>query len=201
MFMTAPAMWVLKRLGLRGKFALVSVLGLGSMAGAGWAVQALPTLPALGVVLGAGALFLYVLWAFQAVLMQQLGQLSRAMAQATAGDLTVRVEAQGRDELAQMAQLLDKMVIALSSMVADVLSNAALVSHTGATLLQDNHLLAERTDQQCGANRGQRGANHRRRAKQCPGCHRRPAADTTRALQHGCGRGGDGQGRQFCRIH
>ena len=85
MFMTAPAMWVLKRLGLRGKFALVSVLGLGSMAGAGWAVQALPTLPALGVVLGAGALFLYVLWAFQAVLMQQLGQLSQAMAQATAG--------------------------------------------------------------------------------------------------------------------
>ena len=80
--------------------------------------------------------------------MQQLGQLSRAMAQATAGDLTVRVEAQGRDELAQMAQLLDKMVIALSSMVADVLSNAALVSHTGATLLQDNQLLAERTDQQ-----------------------------------------------------
>ena len=55
MFMTAPAMWVLKRLGLRGKFALVSVLGLGSMAGAGWAPQALPTLPALGVVLGAGA--------------------------------------------------------------------------------------------------------------------------------------------------
>ena len=100
------------------------------------------------MVLGAGALFLYVLWAFQAVLMQQLGQLSRAMAQATAGDLTVRVEAQGRDELAQMAQLLDKMVIALSSMVADVLSNAALVSHTGATLLQDNQLLAERTDQQ-----------------------------------------------------
>ena len=148
MFMTAPAMWVLKRLGLRGKFALVSVLGLGSMAGAGWAVQALPTLPALGVVLGAGALFLYVLWAFQAVLMQQLGQLSQAMAQATAGDLTVRVEVQGRDELAQMAQLLDKMVIALSSMVADVLSNAALVSHTGATLLQDNQLLAERTDQQ-----------------------------------------------------
>ena len=48
MFMTAPAMWVLKRLGLRGKLALVSVLGLGSMAGAGWAVQALPTLPALG---------------------------------------------------------------------------------------------------------------------------------------------------------
>ena len=90
------------------------------------------------MVLGAGALFLYVLWAFQAVLMQQLGQLSQAMAQATAGDLTVRVEAQGRDELAQMAQLLDKMVIALSSMVADVLSNAALVSHTGATLLQDN---------------------------------------------------------------
>ena len=38
--------------------------------------------------------------------MQQLGQLSRAMAQATAGDLTVRVEAQGRDELAQMAQLM-----------------------------------------------------------------------------------------------
>ena len=148
MFMTAPAMWVLKRLGLRGKFALVSVLGLGSMAGAGWAPHALPTLPALGVVLGAGALFLYVVWAFQAVLMQQLGQLSRAMAQATAGDLTVRVEAQGRDELAQMAQLLDKMVIALSSMVADVLSNAALVSHTGATLLQDNQLLAERTDQQ-----------------------------------------------------
>ena len=148
MFMTAPAMWVLKRLGLRGKFALVSVLGLGSMAGAGWAPQALPTLPALGVVLGAGALFLYVVWAFQAVLMQQLGQLSQAMAQATAGDLTVRVEAQGRDELAQMAQLLDKMVIALSSMVADVLSNAALVSHTGATLLQDNQLLAERTDQQ-----------------------------------------------------
>ena len=145
---TAPAMWVLKRLGLKGKFVLVSALGIGSMAVACWAARALESGRAVLVALAAAAVFLYFLWALQSSLSRQLGRLARAMEKTTVGDLTVRVEPEGQDELAQIAQLLDKMVVSLSSMVADILSNAALVSYTGASLLRDNEQLAERTDQQ-----------------------------------------------------
>ena len=148
MFVTAPAMWMLKRLGLKGKFALVSVLGVGSIAAVCWAANDLAAGQAMLVALAAAVVLLYFLWALQCSLARQLSQLAQAMEKTTIGDLTVRVEPEGQDELAQMARLLDKMVVALSSMVADILSNAALVSYTGSSLLRDNELLAERTDQQ-----------------------------------------------------
>lgn len=148
MLVTAPAMWMLKRLGLKGKFALVSVLGVGSIAAVCWAANDLAAGQAMLVALAAAVVLLYFLWALQCSLARQLSQLAQAMEKTTIGDLTVRVEPEGQDELAQMARLLDKMVVALSSMVADILSNAALVSYTGSSLLRDNELLAERTDQQ-----------------------------------------------------
>src|SRR3990167_6215314 len=71
-----------------------------------------------------------------------------AMDQPARGNLGVHVQLRGRDELAELAQLLDRMVRTLSGMVANIRSNAALVAHAGQSIAQDSRALAERTEQQ-----------------------------------------------------
>ncbi|MBY0411736.1 MAG: hypothetical protein K2Q97_16820 [Burkholderiaceae bacterium] len=61
--------------------------------------------------------------------------LSRTMAQITQGNLNSQAVGYCRDELGAMGHSLCKMVITLSSMVADIRSNAAL-SHTRVKRLQ-----------------------------------------------------------------
>ncbi len=71
----------------------------------------------------------------------------------------------------EMARLLDSMVVALSSMVAEIRSNAALVTQAGHTLTarQPGPGRAHRAaGHERGADRGQRGAGDGRGAKQCP---------------------------------
>ncbi len=151
MFILAPAQWVLGRLRLTAKFVVVAVgvlVGLALAYGAGLWLEAGW---ALAVVAAVALFLLWLLWALQHSIASRLQAACTTMERTTAGDLTARLHAQGRDELADMARLLDAMVVALSSMVADIRSNAALVEDSGEALLRDNEALAARTEQQAGS--------------------------------------------------
>lgn len=154
-----PGVWLMRRLRLPGKMLLLGgtfvlgwlVLGLGVMWGAN------------SVTLSAIALLtllwlLYGLLAFHACLAADLRCLAQAMEQAIAGNLCVQVPVHGRDELAGLARLFDRLLLTLSSMVADIRSNAALVATAGQALAVDNRALEARTEQQA-ANLAQTAAS------------------------------------------
>ncbi|MGN1055122.1 MAG: methyl-accepting chemotaxis protein [Comamonas sp.] len=147
--MQFPIVWLLRKCSLAGKLGLLSlffVLAVGAMAAVHYLGMDDRLMP---VVAGAcAALFFYVLWGVYQNLSSEIAHIIQAMELAAKGDLTFRLKAQGSDELAQMNRLLDNMVVALSSMVAEIRSNAALVSQAGHSLTQDNQALAERTELQ-----------------------------------------------------
>ncbi len=64
------------------------------------------------------------------------------------GDLQVNCHVAGRDELADTALVVQRMVTRLSATVADVRSNSALVAHAGCHLANSSRDLADRTEQQ-----------------------------------------------------
>ena len=70
------------------------------------------------------------------------------MRQTATGNLRAHIKIRGRDELAELALLLESMNSNLSAMVADVRSNSALVAHSGKNLAAGNRDLADRTEQQ-----------------------------------------------------
>ncbi len=144
-----PGTALMRRLPLWGKLlmlgtvAVASLLLLALLAGQGASAPVVWSALAL-CVLGVG----YLLAALYASLSSDLGALAHAMDQTARGNLGVHVQMRGRDELADLAQLLDRMVRTLSGMVANIRSNAALVSHAGQSIARDSQALAERTEQQ-----------------------------------------------------
>lgn len=149
MWIQKPMLWVLRRMTLARKLLLVALSGLIAMGAVfgvpHWGMGA----NAQKWVLAIGALwFLYVLHGVYCNIAYEMRRLLQAMEQTAQGDLTSRLTASGSDELADMARLLDTMVVALSSMVAEIRSNAALVTQAGQALTHDNQALAERTELQ-----------------------------------------------------
>jgi methyl-accepting chemotaxis protein len=103
---------------------------------------------ALGAtVLGIG-LMVYLLLSFYRSFVIDFRQVIDVMGQTAAGNLRSHVRIRGKDELSQMASLLQGMIGNLSAMVAQVRSNSALVSHAGKSLAVGNRDLADRTEQQ-----------------------------------------------------
>lgn len=144
-----PGRWILSYMGVGWQvfvMGLLAVLGLLGIAAAASAGAESGWLWGLALVLA--ALVAYGLAAVALGLSADLAALTQTMAQATRGDLRARTGLRGHGELAQLATMLDDMVLTLSSMVADVRSNAALVSHAGEVLTHGNRALAERTEQQ-----------------------------------------------------
>ena len=147
--MYQPLLWALRRCQLATKLLLVGVVALCAIAMVWGSVHYALTASMQLVVAACSVLvFLYVLWGVYRNIAFEMGRVLLAMEQAAQGDLTQRITPSGRDELAQMARLLDTMVVALSSMVAEIRSNAALVTQAGHTLTADNRALAERTELQ-----------------------------------------------------
>ncbi len=144
-----PGLWLVRRVRLAGKLALVGlaalalllVLALLDLAGAApfwfWVVRAV-----------GGAVLLYLLWAVHVSVHGGLAQLAHHMERSAQGDLSVRVVAQGQDEVADLHRQLDRMLLTLSAMVADIRSNAALVAQAGQILGRGTRALADRTEQQ-----------------------------------------------------
>lgn len=140
-----PGLWLMRRLSLPGKLGVVGAVALGALVATAWAdgpawTWGLMAAGAVGVA--------YLLLALYLSQSADLARITRTMEQTTGGDLRARAALSSRDELGAMAALLDRMVLTLSAMVADIRSNAALVAHAGQSLAVDNRALAERTEQQ-----------------------------------------------------
>lgn len=145
----SPGAALMRRLPLWGKTLMLGavvvacMLLLAALAGQGASALMVWGMLALSVLVVA-----YLLAALYASLSSDLRALAHAMDQTARGNLGVHVQMRGRDELAELAQLLDNMVRTLSGMVANIRSNAALVSHAGQSIAQDSRALADRTEQQ-----------------------------------------------------
>ncbi|RJP67605.1 MAG: HAMP domain-containing protein [Comamonadaceae bacterium] len=145
----SPGIWLMQRLRLRGKLlvlAAASVLPL-------LIVQAFAGQPSLrtgalvATLLGVGVLA-YLLLSFYASFVGDFRRVLQAMERTASGNLRSVVQVRGRDELADLARLLDRTIGNLSAMVAEVRSNSALVAHAGKSLAVGNRDLADRTEQQ-----------------------------------------------------
>ena len=142
-----PGIWLMDRFALGGKFAVLGAsmaiaLGLSARAQAG-------SSGAMWTVCGVAAVVVaYLLVCLWQSLARSVAELDKVMNSVAQGDLAVRATVSGRGQVAQLGGRLNQMVLTLSSMVADIRSNAALVSHAGQQLLQDNQQLAQRTEQQ-----------------------------------------------------
>ena len=149
MWIQKPMLVVFRRLKLAGKLAFVAINALAVLVAVTLTAFMEPGGPWQAYVgaLG-GAWMLYVLHGLYANLAFEIRRLLHSMQEVAHGNLTCRMTASGADELAHMARLLDAMVVALSSMVAEIRSNAALVMQAGSSLTQDNRALAERTESQ-----------------------------------------------------
>lgn len=148
-----PGLWLMRRMHLAGKLLLLAIILLTppvlmafqfmlaqpSAGGAAW----LAWVSGVCVVLA-----VYLLLAFYRTMTQDLGQVKQAMEQIVRGDLRLNLTAHGRDELAGMVSVTSMIGSAVSSMVANVRSNAAFIAHSGKSLTAANRELSERTEQQ-----------------------------------------------------
>lgn len=107
--------------------------------------QRLITLLAAAVGIG---LVVYLMLSFYFSFVIDFRHAIDVMRETAKGNLRSHVHIRGRDELAEMANLLEQMNASLSGMVAEVRSNSALVAHSGKSLATGNRDLADRTEQQ-----------------------------------------------------
>ncbi len=142
-FLVRPVAALMRRLRLRSKLALVATAAL-------WPLPLLWLMPELSLMVApvAAVLMVWLLWGLDASLRTDLRQIIDVMEQTTSGNLRASLRVHGRDELADLTRLLDRMTGSLSAMVAEVRSNSALVAHAGQSLASGNRDLADRTEQQ-----------------------------------------------------
>jgi methyl-accepting chemotaxis protein len=94
------------------------------------------------------AFLIYVMFSFYKSFRIDLGRLSYAMRAISEGNMRVVGTVRGKDEIGDVAVLLQIMINNVSGMVAAVGSNAALVAHSGRDLSAGNRDLSDRTEQQ-----------------------------------------------------
>ncbi|MBA4260470.1 MAG: chemotaxis protein [Comamonadaceae bacterium] len=97
--------------------------------------------------LGIG-LLAYLLLSFYRSFVVDLRHIVNVMGQTASGNLRAHANIRGKDELGELATLLERMIGNLSAMVAEVRSNSALVAHAGKSLAMGSRELADRTEQQ-----------------------------------------------------
>ncbi len=101
----------------------------------------------LAALLGAIVLALWIIRAIT-VPLQKAVEVSRAVA---AGDLSMDLHVQGRNETAQLLQALQEMLQSLRKVVTDVRSGSEGVASASSQIAQANHDLSARTEQQASA--------------------------------------------------
>lgn len=138
-----PVVALMRRLPLRTKLALMAAAAL-------WPLPVLWLEPGLSLFVApaAAVIMVWLLLGLDASFRGDLRQIIDVMEQTTSGNLRASLRVQGRDELADLTRLLDRMIGSLSAMVAEVRSNSALVAHAGQSLAHGNRDLADRTEQQ-----------------------------------------------------
>jgi len=94
------------------------------------------------------ALVVYLMLSFYFSFVIDFRHAIDVMRETANGNLRAHVKIRGRDELSELARLLESMNANLSAMVAEVRSNSALVAFSGKSLAAGNRDLADRTEQQ-----------------------------------------------------
>jgi methyl-accepting chemotaxis protein len=94
------------------------------------------------------SLLAYFGTAFSVSLLGALRQLGHGMRLVADGDLSHKFDIQGRDEMAEIGRVVERMSERLSTMVAEIRSSAVRVSDTGQQLAGGSTALAERTEEQ-----------------------------------------------------
>jgi methyl-accepting chemotaxis protein len=97
--------------------------------------------------LGVG-LMLYLGIAFYASFSGALAVLQRGVSAVAAGNLAQKVQIDGRDELADIGQVVERMSEGLSVMVAEIRSSAVRVGLSGQRLAESGEALSQRTETQ-----------------------------------------------------
>ena len=90
-------------------------------------------------------------WALSRSILRDVNQAKDAAERIAAGDLTVNVQADGKDETAQLLQALQSMKENLAKIVGGVRSNAEGVATASAQIAQGNQDLSQRTEEQASA--------------------------------------------------
>jgi methyl-accepting chemotaxis protein len=148
-----PGIRIMRRIPFAAKFLLIAVLSTMPVAGLMWrffgmggskgAQDIVDVLAMLDLI----ALF-YFLAALHVSVGEDLRQVVRAMDQMVKGDLRLSLVPNGSDELGHLVSSVLTVGRTVSSMVANVRSNAAFVSHAGKSLARGNQELSDRTEQQ-----------------------------------------------------
>ncbi len=112
------------------------------------AAQRLALAVAGGLVLAGALLLGWLAAAFYASFRGAVVALHGGMDAVARGDLAARTEVSGRDELAGIAALVERMNERLSAMVAEIRSHAARVGLAGRQTADGSRALAERTEEQ-----------------------------------------------------
>ncbi|MFY9510698.1 MAG: methyl-accepting chemotaxis protein, partial [Rubrivivax sp.] len=102
----------------------------------------------LGATLVGVLLLAYFSLAFYISFMGGVRRLSRGMGQVADGDLAQHFDIEGRDEVADIGRVVERMADRLSTMVAEIRSSAVRVSSTGEKLASGGLALAQRTEEQ-----------------------------------------------------
>jgi methyl-accepting chemotaxis protein len=89
-------------------------------------------------------------WLVTASIVRPLRVAAKVARKVAAGDLTVRIRADGRDEGTVLLQALSDMVGNLRSLVGEVVHGAQTVTDTSAQIAHGNLDLSQRTEQQAG---------------------------------------------------
>ncbi len=149
----SPGLWLMRRLRLAGKLALLlvflaapTVMVLGQYLLSASAQEGVPALVWISGICIMVAL--YLLFSFIHSMSRDLAQVTQALGQLVRGDLRVNLTIEGQDELAELASSTLQIGTTVSSMVANVRSNAAFVTYSGKSLAASNRELAGRTEQQ-----------------------------------------------------
>ena len=101
---------------------------------------------------GAGVLLLaYFATSFYLGFITSLRHLAEGVASVADGNLAHRFEVRGKDELAEIGQVIERMADNLSNMVSEIRSSAVRVSDTGHQLADGSQSLAQRTEEQAGS--------------------------------------------------
>lgn len=93
-------------------------------------------------------LTLYLLWVFYFSLISTVHNLNLASQAVSDGDLTRQIHIDGRDEIAQTGLVLESMNHQLSTLVANIRSNASMVTQLADSLSDGINHLSMRTEQQ-----------------------------------------------------
>src|ERR1035437_2842183 len=142
-FILKLGLWLMRRLSIGQKLLLLLVVSVGPSLALVLVHELIGSVGSGSMYLAAAAGFLalYLGAAFYQSVSVDLAQVRRAMDELVQGNLRFKPTVQGKDEYAALLGAAGRIGTHISSMVANVRSNAAFVAHAGHSLAGGNREL------------------------------------------------------------